>query len=296
MRCELRTIVLSVLATCAMMEAWARPSAPTGGKGAAEPSSLGSWRFEEGSFFDGFGPASATILDSSGNENHGYRPDPLRRMSYVKDAFSGKWAMEFNNPLDTRPYPGVVVVPHHPTLEPAEGQIEARIKFQKHHRAILITKSTFQFLNSEPGPEPPIFFIDGQPRIVGRTVYHLEITEDGHVIGLIGNDGLAKTRANQGGPWSSVKSEKKLRLGEWNHVAMRWDGCRMFVYVNGEWSFGAEYEPIPELGLSYKAEAVDPTYGPQSLDVALSSTGFPFVGIMDDVRISNGDGCFEPGD
>ncbi len=248
---------------------------------------LGQWTFEEGGFASGgFGEASRTVLDSSSNQNDGYRPDVNRRVSYTNDAYSGDWALDFNNADDTRPNQGVIVVPHSPTLEPNRGYIDARIKVEFLHEAIVVTKSTFQFLRTEPGPQPPIFQFQGEDRLIGRTVYHLMMNDDGTMTAVIADDGTASTPGNLGGPWTSVQSLDALVVGEWNHVAMAWTGCLLSVSVNGVWAPPVRYEPIPAAGLSYRATGDDPTYGFVDADLSLASGGNPFIGKMDDVRIA----------
>ncbi len=254
--------------------------------GSAEGQTLGQWSFEEGSFLGAGGPGSRTVLDSSGMGNHGYRPDLGRRVSYSTDSFAGRFALDFNSAADPRPNPGHIDMLHDLSLEPAQGFIEARIKIRQHHDAIIFTKATFQWLRREAGPLPPVFTVNGEPRIVGRTVYGLMITSDGSVRGVVGNDGLQPTLGNSGGSWTSTESDNKLMIGGWNHIAMRWNGERLAVFLNGTWSQGVEYRPIPELGLSYRGAGIDPTYGALSLGVSLSSSGFPFVGLMDEVRIA----------
>lgn len=240
--------------------------------------------FEEGSFFGLYGPAQPTVLDGSGLANHGYQPDLLRRMNHVTDAHSGIYAMEFNHAADPRPLGGVVMVPTTPSLEPATGYIEMFIKVDHFHDALLLSKATFQWLHREAGPTPPIFFISGQPRIVGRTVYDLRLLADGHVQALIGNDGMGQV-----GPWTSAVSNQPIQPGAWSKVAMRWNAGELSVQVNGSWSAATPYEPMEGRGLSYAATGVDPTYGPVSLDLSLGSP--EFVGRMDDVLIASAEPC-----
>ena len=243
----------------------------------ASAQTLGEWGFEEGSFFNGYGPASPTVMDVGPLANNGYRPDPGRRLSYSSDAASGNFSMSFNHPLDTRPWNGVVVVPNVPSLEPATGWIEAKIKPQHNHSAILFEKATFQFHNREPGGAP-IFMMNGEPRIVGRTVYQLGLEPDGRVRAILANDSLAAP-----GPWTTLFSNHTVKLNRWNHVAMEWNGTRLALYVNGQLSAWTSYTSMPGHGLSYLAAGDDPTYGPVDLDVTI---GASFVGLMDDVRIA----------
>lgn len=154
--------------------------------------------------------------DSGALANHGYLPDPNMRVSYTTDSNSGGFALDFNNPADTRPRPGAISMPHTPSLEPAHGMVEASLKIVRYHAAVVIEKSTFQWLNREPGDLPPLFIIDGNERIVGRTVYQLAITGEGRVRGTIGNDSL-----NQPGPWTAVESTNLIALNTWNRIAVK---------------------------------------------------------------------------
>ncbi len=248
---------------------------------------LGHWDFEEGTFFNLHGPASPTVADASPLANHGYRPDPGRRMSYSSDAASGAFSMSFNDPADPRPNPGALVVPTTPSLEPATGWLEMRIKIDHHQSARLAEKATFQFHNREPGGIP-VFQLNGQPRIIGRTVYQLGLEPDGRVRAIVANDSLSAP-----GPWTILHSQHLVELDEWNHLAMEWDGTRLALYVNGQLSAWTSYESTPGHGLSYRATGDDPTYGPVQLDLVLSSGGAAesFVGLMDDVRLASARPC-----
>lgn len=262
--------------------------------GAARGQVLGEWRFEEGSFLGGYGPGSPSVVDLGPYQNDGYRPSTATRVRYTAAAHSGAFALEFNAADDARPYPGVVAVPHGQALEPATGRIELWIAIDQHHDAIVVTKATFQWKNREPGPHPPVFFIDGDPRIVGRTVYHLAIRADGRVEALIGNDDPLATPGNGGGPWTRAVSQDVLPLGQWVRIGMEWDGQVLRVLVGGAESGAAAYRPTRGDGLSYHATGDDPTYGPVELGLSLSSTGSPFVGRMDDVVITVARPCAEP--
>ena len=262
----------------------------------------GYWMFEEGAFQGGFGPLSRTVIDSSGLGNHGYRPSSQSRVQYVTDAYEGTYSLEFNSPADGGTEHGAIVIPHDESIEPPTGMVEAQIRIGEFPdgRTIIFGKSTFQFLNREPGPEPPIFYPseescsalpEGCPegRIVGRAVYHLEILGDGRLRAVIANDGVEATEGNGGGPWTGADSALALSPGEWNDVAMSWDGCELSVAVNGVWSDGVAYAPIPELGLSYRGTGTDPTLGEQTLPLALSNGNF--VGQVDEFKVSSVEPC-----
>ena len=264
----------------------------------------GHWAFEEGSFDGGFGPGSPTVLDSSAFDNHGHRPSPQSRVQYVSDAHTGFYSLDFNNPADGGTENGAISILHDESLEPPTGMVETQLKLSElpEDRAFIMLKSTFQFHNSEPGPEPPVFYspdvdcsafpngcADG--RIVGRAAYMIEVLADGRVRAIIANDGITPTDGNGGGPWTQAQSENSVTTGDWNHIAMSWDGCELAVSVNGVWSNGVSYEPIPEAGLSYRGTGDDPTLGPQQLPLVLSAANV--VGQLDDVKVSEIESCPE---
>lgn len=248
----------------------------------ASAQDLGMWTFEEGTFAGGYGPTSLTVLDSSSQGNHGYLPDLLRRVEYTTDSHSGRWALDFNNPQDRRPYNGVIGVPHDPSLEPARGRIEAYVKISSYHKGTVFTKATFQFHRREP--ELVWFYTNGIPRIVGRGVYSLGFTEQGRLQGFVADDSLFAP-----GPWTFALSSNEMFLDEWNHVVMEWDGCEIKLSLNGISTAGVPYDAIPGFGLSYLGTGVDPTYGPVTLPASMG----PFVGQLDDVRFSVPAPCLE---
>ncbi|MGH8246133.1 MAG: LamG-like jellyroll fold domain-containing protein, partial [Gammaproteobacteria bacterium] len=179
-----------------------------------------------------------------------------------------------------------VFVPHATSLEPPTGMIEAQIKLTDlpgsspiapGASAVVFAKSTFWFVRTEP--VLPVFIINGQPRIVGRTVYQLEILTDGKLRATIGND----DPLTPGAPWRVADSGTALALGVWNRVAMRWDGCNLRVILNGSFAADVAYNPVPILGLSYQGTGDDPTFGPLTLNAAMADNVF---GKIDEVRIS----------
>jgi len=249
---------------------------------AAVASSLGSWNFEEGGV-SGYGEANLDVLDSSSFENHGFIPSADYRVSYTADAYEGEWALQLNDPLDPRPHPGQVNVPHSYSLEPARGELSAAIKIEHYHDATIFTKASFQMLRTEPGSQPPVLVAPGTSvefplgRIVGRTVYALRLRTDGRIEALIANDD-----PDEPGPWVSVVSDEPIPLGEWTEIGMRWDGCSLMV-TTASGSVLVPYEATPARGLSYQGTGTDPTFGAVDLDAAISQWGAPFVGKIDAV-------------
>lgn len=259
----------------------------------------GFWKFDEGNFLPGC-PGSPPhdpqghVLDWSGLGNHGCIENPRRNVKYTTDAYPfpvpGRFALHLNDPLDaaTKDLVGYVFIPHDTSLEPPTGMITAQVKIDAYPgtgtialgtSTIVFAKSTFQFVRREP--VMPIFQINGQPRIVGRTVYQLEILSNGRLRAIVANDDPLAP-----GPWTVAESGAALGLGVWNHIAMKWDGCRLSVIQNGVSFPGVAYDPVPILGLSYQGTGDDPTFGPLSLPAALSTNESPLIGKIDEVRIS----------
>jgi len=249
---------------------------------AASAQTLGSWNFEEGGV-SGYGEAHPHVLDSSDFENHGFIPGANYRVDYVNDAHEGDWAIELNNPNDPRPFAGQINFPHSYSLEPARGEVSAAIKVDSFHDATIFTKSTFQWLQTEPASQPPVLIAPGTSsqfplgRIIGRTVYSLELLNDGRIRATVGNDD-----PNEATPWVSVVSEVPIALSKWSEVGMAWDGCTLSVTVEGG-SNGRSYTATPIRGLSYQGTGTDPAFGAADLDASISQAGAPFVGKVDAV-------------
>ncbi len=249
---------------------------------AAAAHTLGSWNFEEGGV-SGYGETNLDVLDSSNFDNHGFIPSGDHRVAYTTDAYEGEWALQLNDPSDPRPYAGQVSFPHSYSLEPARGELSAAIKIEHYHDAIIFTKATFQMLRTEPGSQPPVLIAPGTStdfplgRIVGRTVYALNLRNDGHIEALIANDD-----PNEPGPWVSVVSDEPVPLGEWTEIGMSWDGCSLEVTTHSG-SVRVPYDATPARGLSYQGTGTDPTFGALDLDAAISQSGAPFVGLIDAV-------------
>lgn len=267
---------------------------------------VGFWKFDEG-FFQPLCPGSSAhnagghVVDSSGLNNHGCLENPNRNVKYTTDAFPfpavGNSALHMNDPLDAaiKNFVGYVFIPHlNTSLEPPTGMIEAAVKIRDYpgtsaiapgKSTIVFAKSTFQFVRTEP--VIPIFLINGQPRIVGRTVYQLEILTNGFLRATVGNNDPLTPAA----PWTVAESGAVLGLGVWNRIAMKWDGCRLSVILNGS-SSGVPYDPVPILGLSYQGTGNDPTLGPLSLPAQISSdSDAPLIGQIDEVKISRVPPC-----
>ncbi len=269
---------------------------------AAAPASAqttGYWKFDEGSFqplCPGSPPhnAGGHIVDWSGFGNHGCLENPFRNVKYTTDAYpfpaAGAFALHLNDPLDAaaKPGPGEVFIPHATSLEPPTGMIEAQVKISAYPgtsplapgaSAFVFAKSTFWLVRTEP--VMPIFDFGGQPRIIGRTVYQLEILTNGSLRATVAND----DPLTPGAPWRTVDSGAALGLNVWNQIAMKWDGCQLSVILNGSPS-AVPYDPVPVLGLSYQGTGNDPTYGPLSLPAAISTWPHPVIGQIDELRIS----------
>lgn len=112
----------------------------------------------------------------------------------------------------------------------------------------------------------------------GISVIGLRVTEDGGVHALIGNDDPAAP-----GPWTTaVAPAGSVTPGRRHHLAMRWDGAALAVFVDGELLGSEPYDPVPGKGLSYSGEnpfllGFPTAWGPVPSDKE-------YLGLLDDVR------------
>ena len=79
--------------------------------------------------------------------------------------------------------------------------------------------------------------------------YNLRITDKGSAVAIISNDN-PKTCGRQ--PQLVVKGPgNQVKLNQWNHLVMRWDGTSVSLFVNGKLASSARYSPTPGTGLSF---------------------------------------------
>lgn len=230
----------------------AGPVAASHAKGGFGAGLVGWWRFDDAL-------ASPAVIDDSGLANHGQL---VGAANYTSDALLGM-AADITGPS------GHVSIPHDVSLEPAIGTLQAWVKVAALKDADVVSKSTLCMVRTEDCTEP-----------IGRSVIGLRIMETGGVAAFIANDDPTTPAS----PWTfaSVPADA-ITTGTWHHLAMRWDGARLTLFVDGTPRADATYDPVPGTGLSYFDGS------PLRLAAATSwGLGHPgdreFIGQIDDVR------------
>lgn len=209
---------------------------------------VGWWKFDEG--------GGVVAWDSSGTGNHALLKDEA---AFTTDSLLG-------TAVDVFDKNGRIVVPYHPSLEPAVATIEVWLKIANAQDTDILLKVTTRLLRRE---------VDG-----GFGVYGLRIHSDGHVSAYIANDDPAAST------YLTVVSSlpELINLGEWHHLVMRWDGMTLDLFVDGEKHDSKAYDPVPELGLSYHDTS---QFGLAigSYWSSLPGTNHEFIGQLDEVRM-----------
>jgi hypothetical protein len=206
------------------------------------------WKFDEGS--------GTMVSDSSGRGNDGGMGGGA---VFTNDALLGS-AVDFSDPN------GFAMAPHSPSLEPVTGTIEIWVKIDDLQNSDILRKTTTLRVRSNI------------PCAI--TVYGLRIRTDGTVQGFVANDDPTKP----GQPWTAAYSPLNLLTTDtWHHIALRWDGSTVAVFVDGTLQDAEPYDPVPGLGLSY--------HGTSPIYFASASTWPPnwpgpheFIGQLDDFR------------
>jgi hypothetical protein len=205
------------------------------------------WQFDEGS--------GTTVSDSSGKGNDCGIGGGA---AFTNDALLGS-AVDFNSQ-------GFMMIKHNPSLEPFTGTIEIWVKIDDPQNSDILRKTTTLRVRSNI------------PCAI--TVYGLRIRTDGSVQGFVAND----DPTTPGQPWRSAYSPPNLVTpGSWHHLAMRWDGSTVAIFVDGTMWDATPYDPVPGLGLSY--------HGSSPIYFAIASTWssiwlgpHEFIGQLDDFR------------
>ena len=239
--------VALVLAVCLLIPLGAMFQPPVQ---AQDSSLVGWWRFAERN--------TLTVADSSGRGNNG---------SLIGGALQG------TDPVLTDALllqeNGAVFVPHNPNLEPATGTIEVWVKLDYLKDVDIIHKETDELVRSD--------------YYGGFSVYSLRVLADGGIEGAIADDELTPKFGN-GGYWATFvgTAPNLVRPGKWHHLALRWDGKSVEVFVDGKQRGSKRYGPVPVTGLSY--------HGTTPLVMAASTfwhgnADHEFSGRIGDVRI-----------
>ena len=207
---------------------------------------VGWWMFDE--------CTGTEAEDLSGMENDGVL---LGAAAFTDEALLG-CAADLTGP------DGAVLIPHDPSLEPVTGTVEVWVKVDVLQDSDVVMKTTDRAIRTDTP--------------CGCSVIGIRITADGRGIGFVMND----DPTTPGAPWRAATSPSGLiTAGVWHHLALRWNGATVDIFVDGIMRASELYDPIPDLGLSYhNGSAV-------GLGVE-TSWGIPgpheFIGQMDDVR------------
>lgn len=201
----------------------------------------GWWQFDE--------CAGAQAADASGQGNDGALQGAV---DFTTDALQG-CALNFTGP------DGGIIVPHSPSLEPVTGTIEAWVKIDQLQTADIVRKTTNLFVRRN---------ISG-----GFSVYGLRIRANGAASGFVANDDPSAS-----GPWTfAISSPNLVTPGTWRHLALRWDGNTVDLFVDGALQASTPYDPVPGAGLSYNSAS--------SFRLGVKTQGGgEFIGQLEDVR------------
>lgn len=219
---------------------------PKGEAAQVFPDLVGWWRFADGS--------GTIATDSSGQGNDG---GLVGSAYFTTDPVVG-------NALNVPNASGGVVVPHSPSLEPPTGTLEAWVRPDSPQDSDILVKTTDLMVRTN--------------RSGSFAVYGLRIKRDGAVQGFVLNDDPVTLV-----PWTFVYSRRGLvKPGEWHHLAVRWDGTAVAVFVDGKLQAAVPYDPVPDTGLSY--------HGTSTFSMAGGTVWDPrpheheFTGLLADVR------------
>ena len=183
------------------------------------PGPVGWWKFDEAS--------GVVAADSSGAGNNG----TLMGAAYFTDD------PDLGRVLEIAAASGEVVIPHNAVLEPARATIELWIRPDGKQNAEIVQKLTDEYVRS--GSYGGEYY-----------VYMLRTVSTGQMFGTIINDDPAEKYR-----WINLYSSGGLvKWGEWNQLAMRWDGFALALFVNGRLVTATPYLEIPGSGLSYSDE------------------------------------------
>ena len=180
----------------------------------------GWWLFNDGS--------GITALDSSDLGNNGtlqgsafFTTDPQR--GAVLNVYGPSGEVDF--PFTT-------------TLEPAIGTITVWVKPTLAQTADIVRQTTDLLVRSNASGT---FY-----------AYCLRVSSKGNPVAIIAND---DPKTNGKYPQIVVQGPAGVKLNQWAHLAMRWDGSTLSLFLNGKLAGSSPYSATPNLGLSYHGTA-----------------------------------------
>jgi len=237
-----RRLGLAALITAALAPAsWAHPGHHGSGL-------VGWWTFDDGN--------AALATDSSGLGNDGVLGGGAVPTT---DAVRGK-ALDFTDD-DAQ-----VTIPFDPSLQPATGTIEVWVKVDTPQNSDIFVAVSDCAIRTDPTCA----------NVIGISVIGLRIQADGGAHAFIADDHAPDD------PWAFATAPAGLiTLGRWHHLAMRWDGAKLALFVDGFLRDTTSYDAIPGSGLSY--------HGDSDMYLGVGTASFlpephEFIGQMDDVR------------
>lgn len=210
---------------------------------------VGWWLLDEGN--------GSVAFDSSGLGNDGGLSGGV---SFTSDALLG-------SALDFTSADGALMVPHDLSLEPAVGTIQVWIKVAELQNSDIIYMGTTCKVRTDENCVDP----------TGISVIGLRITEQGSAYAFVANDDPTTPEA----PWRlAVSPFGLIRTDKWHHLAMRWDGKTLDIFVDGVLRDSEPYDPVPGQGLSY--HGASPLYF--GVRTAWDIIPVDFIGQLDDIR------------
>ena len=181
---------------------------------------VGWWLFNDGS--------GIIALDSSGLGNAGMLQGSA---FFTTDPQRGS-VLEVYGPS------GEVDVPFSPSLQPAAGTVMVWVKPTLAQTADLVRQTTDLLVRSNRGGT---FY-----------AYCLRVSSKGNPVAIIAND---DPKTNGKYPQIVVQGPAQVKQNQWTHLAMRWDGSTLSLFINGKFAGSTPYSPTPNTGLSYHGTA-----------------------------------------
>ncbi len=182
---------------------------------------VGWWLFNEG--------YGITAHDSSVLGNNG---------TLVSTAYLVTTDPQRGNVLNVNGAPGEVDFPFSTSLEPATGTVMVWVKPTLAQTADIVRLTTDFLVRAN---RSGIFY-----------AYCLRVNKNGTPVAIIAND---DPKLNGNYPQIVLQGSSQAKLNRWTHLAMRWDGSTLSLFINGKFAGSTPYSPTPGTGLSYHGTA-----------------------------------------